>query len=113
MKRDKEESSGVSEENSLVGANTVAGRGVVEPAFEPEESVIRGTGFQGFGRDRTPARVDVKNGKILRIRPLHYDDEGFGPEYLKPWKIEVRGKVLKPPMKSFVCCRTSAIMGHK
>ena len=94
MKRDKEESSGVSGGNSIVGANTVAGGGAVEPSFEPEESVIRGTGFAGFGRERTPARVDIKHGKILRIRPLHYDDEGFGPEYLKPWKIEVRGKVL-------------------
>ncbi len=102
MEIDKEESGGVSGENALSGANTVDGGEAVEPAFEPEESVIRGTGFMSFGRDRTPARIDIKNGKILRIRPLHYDDEGFGPEYLKPWKIEVRGKVLEPPMKSLV-----------
>jgi len=102
VKRDKKESSRVSGGNSLVGANTVAGGGAVEPSFEPEESVIRGTGFMGFGREYTPARVDIKHGRILRIRPLHYDDEGFGPEYLKPWKIEIRGKVLEPPMKSLV-----------
>ena len=28
-------------------------KGVVESAFEPETSVLRGTGFMGFGRDIT------------------------------------------------------------
>ncbi len=70
--------------------------GVLEPAFEEELSVIRGTSAMGFGRDGMPTRVDVKNGKIVRIRPIHYADEGYGPEYMKPWKIEVRGKTLEP-----------------
>ena len=71
--------------------------GVLEPAFEEEKSVIRGSSFMGFGRDGIPTRVEVKNGKIVRIRPLRYADEGYGREYQKPWKIDVRGEVLEPP----------------
>ncbi len=70
--------------------------GVLEPAFEEEVSVIRGASFSGFGRDGVPCRVEVKNGKIVRIRPIRYDEEGFGKDYMKPWKLEVKGKVLEP-----------------
>ena len=79
----------------LVKYQTVSG--VLESAFEPEESVIRGTTGMGFGRDGMPARLEIKNGKIIRTRPLHYADEGYGLDYLKPWKIEVRGKALEAP----------------
>jgi len=102
MKKENNKRGGTSKRNSPSKAKLTACGGVIEPASEQEVSFIRGTGFQGFGTDFTPGRVDVKNGKIVRIRPLHYDDEGFGPEYLKPWKIELRGKVLEPPMKSLV-----------
>ena len=47
------------------------------------------------------AAVDIKDGKIVRIRPLHYDSK-YKPEEWKPWKIEARGKVFEPPMKSLV-----------
>ncbi|MFC1869381.1 molybdopterin-dependent oxidoreductase [Thermodesulfobacteriota bacterium] len=43
--------------------------------------------------------VDVKDGKILRIKPLHYDRK-YKPEEFKPWKIEARGKVYEPPLKT-------------
>lgn len=72
--------------------------GVLEPAFEQEQSVIRGSSFMGFGRDGMPTRVEVKDGKIVRIRPLRYAEEGYGSDYLKPWRIEVRGEVLEPPV---------------
>lgn len=70
--------------------------GVLEPAFEDEVSLIRGTSGMGFGRDGMPARIEIKNGKIIRSRPVHYAAEGYGPDYLKPWKIEKDGKVLEP-----------------
>lgn len=82
-----------------VPAPTAAAAGTTLPAAEPELSVIRGASFSGFGRDGCPTRVEVKNGKIVRIRPLRYADEGFGPDKLKPWKIEVKGKVLEPVYK--------------
>ena len=46
-----------------------------------------------------PTRVEVKNGKIVRIRPVRYADEGYDKDYQKPWKIEVRGEVLEPSYK--------------
>lgn len=71
--------------------------GVLEPAYEEEESFIRGSISMGFGRDGTPSRVEVKNGKIVRIRPLRYAEEGYGKDYLNPWRLEVKGKVLEAP----------------
>ncbi len=70
--------------------------GVVEPAFEAETSMIRGSSFMGFGRDGMPTRVEVKNGRIVRIRPLRYADEGYTEEFMKPWKIEKNGATLMP-----------------
>ena len=43
------------------------------------------------------AAVDVKNGKIVRMRPLHYDAAYTG---LKPFSITARGKTLTFPLKS-------------
>jgi len=47
------------------------------------------------------AAVDVNDGKIVRIRPLHYDWK-YKPEDMNPWKIEVHGKVLDPGKKSLL-----------
>jgi len=82
----------------------------VGPAFEPETSVLRGTSFHGFGRDANPARLDIKNGRIIRTRPIHYNDEGYGSDYRKPWKIEVKGKMLEPPEKTLI---TPLALGFK
>ncbi len=72
-------------------------RGVVEPAFEPEESV---TGVFG-GNCTEPGVIDIKNGKIIRMRPLHYD-ENYSREEITPhmWKYEARGKILESRMQS-------------
>jgi hypothetical protein len=41
-----------------------------------EKSYIKGLSFIGSGVDSGyPCAVDVKNGKIVRIRPLHYDSQ--------------------------------------
>ena len=53
----------------------------------------------GFGRDKCAVRVDTKNGRIIRIRPTHYAQEGYTEDYMKPWKLEIKGKVLEPPDK--------------
>jgi len=82
--------------------DTVTNTDSNRPECTATKSVIRGTGLIGFGRDFNAARVDINNGRIVRIRPLHYEDEGYGPEYLKPWKLEVRGKALEPPAKTLL-----------
>jgi molybdopterin guanine dinucleotide-containing S/N-oxide reductase-like protein len=45
--------------------------------------------------------VDVKDGKILRIRPFHYDWK-YNPREFNPWKIEARGQSFEPLMKTLL-----------
>ena len=51
--------------------------------------------------DANASVIDVKNGKIIRIRPLHYDWK-YKPEEFGPWKIKARGKVFEPKMKALI-----------
>jgi molybdopterin guanine dinucleotide-containing S/N-oxide reductase-like protein len=63
-----------------------------------EKSVVLGLSFSGtMGGNATQA--DYKNGRILRIRPLHYDSK-YTVEEIKPWTIKARGQVFKPTMKT-------------
>ncbi len=66
-----------------------------------ENTFIKGLGWCGFGIGANSAEVDVKDGKVIRIRPLHFDKE-YKPEDMRPWKIEARGKVFEPTMKSLL-----------
>ena len=67
-----------------------------------EKTVVKGLGFSSFPMGtNNAAAVDVKKGRIIRIRPLHYDWK-YKPEEFRPWKIEARGKVLEPSMKSLL-----------
>ena len=38
-----------------------------------EKTFVKGLGFCGNGCDANTSVVDVNNGRIVRIRPLHYD----------------------------------------
>jgi trimethylamine-N-oxide reductase (cytochrome c) len=69
--------------------------GDVEPAFEPEESV----GSVPGGDCSEKAMIDVKNGKIVRIRPLHYD-ERYTQEEIAPsmWDYTANHRVTGQPM---------------
>lgn len=64
-----------------------------------DKSVIKCIGFCGFGMGANITEVDVKDGKVARIRPLHYD-QLYKPEDLNYWKIEKNGHVLEPGMAS-------------
>jgi molybdopterin guanine dinucleotide-containing S/N-oxide reductase-like protein len=66
-----------------------------------EKSYCKGLGLCSVSSDANSSVVDVKNGKILRIRPLHYDWK-YKPEEFRPWKIEARGQVFEPSMKSLI-----------
>jgi molybdopterin guanine dinucleotide-containing S/N-oxide reductase-like protein len=63
-----------------------------------EKTVIKALGLLGTGGG-SPCAVDVKNGKVIRIRPLHYDWR-YDSKQLQPWKIQARGKTLTPISKS-------------
>ena len=68
---------------------------------EGEKTFVKGLGFCGTTRDANTVTVDVKDGKIIRIRPLHFDWK-YKPEEFNPWKIEARGKVFEPGMKTLI-----------
>ena len=69
---------------------------------EEEKTSVVGLSLLGAqAMDGNPANIDVKDGKIIRIRPLHYDWK-YKPEDFRPWKIEARGKSFEPRMQSLL-----------
>ncbi len=68
---------------------------------EMEKTVVKGLAFCGNIVDGHAVQVDVKNGKIIRIRPLHFDWK-YKPEEFKQWKIEARGKIFEPTLKTLI-----------
>lgn len=66
-----------------------------------EKRIVKGLGFCGIAADANTVEVDVANGKIIRINPLHYD-RMYQPAEFNPWKIEARGKVFEPSLKSLI-----------
>jgi trimethylamine-N-oxide reductase (cytochrome c) len=71
------------------------GGGTTAPALEPEEVF--------FNAINCPGHADVKNGKIIRIRPIHYNKEY--PD-LKGWTYTARGKSWTPMLKSMIGVQT-------
>ncbi len=63
------------------------------------KTVIKSLGQCSFASHGDPSAVDVKDGKILRIRPLHYEDK-YSFEEMRPWKIAKDGVSFEPLMKS-------------
>jgi anaerobic selenocysteine-containing dehydrogenase len=62
-----------------------------------EKSIVKGLGLGG-GNSITSV-VDVKNGRIVRIKPLHYDWK-YNPERFNPWQMNARGQTFKPYLKT-------------
>jgi hypothetical protein len=68
-----------------------------ENVMTEEKTFIKALGLGGVGG--VPCAVDVKSGKIVRIRPLHFDWK-YDKKDFSPWKIKARGKVLEACMKT-------------
>jgi trimethylamine-N-oxide reductase (cytochrome c) len=64
-----------------------------------EKTVLKALGLSGGMFGAAPCAVDVRDGKIVRIRPLHYDSK-YDPKQFNPWKITKNGKTLRPLMKA-------------
>ena len=60
-----------------------------------DKTVLKALGLSGGIFGACPCSVDVKDGKIVRIRPLHWDDK-YDPKTFNAWKIEKNGKTLEP-----------------
>ncbi len=69
------------------------------PAVGADKTVIKSLGLSGGIFGAVPSSIDVKNGKIVRIRPLHFDSK-YDPKTFNPWKIEKNGHTLEPLMKA-------------
>jgi len=75
------------------------GRGTAPPAVGADKTVIKALGLSGGIFGASPSAVDVKDGRVVRIRPLHWDAK-YDFESLNPWKIEKNGKTFEPLRKS-------------
>ena len=64
-----------------------------------EKTIYKGMSLNSFGSGAITTAIDVKDGKILRIRPLHYDSK-YDPKTFNQWKFEARGKTFEPTMKT-------------
>ena len=69
------------------------------PAYGADKTVLKALGLSGGIFGASPAHVDVKDGRIVRIRPLHWDEK-YEFQDLNPWKIEKNGKTFGPIKKS-------------
>src|SRR3990170_1544348 len=68
-----------------------------------EKTLIRDISFCGVPENGSNASmVDVKDGKIIRIRPMHYDWKYDPEKSMNPWKMEVRGSTFEPSMKTLI-----------
>ena len=54
------------------------------------KTVIKGTGLNGYAAGANPTAIDIKDGKIIRFRPLDYTSK-YPVEQLDPWTITVKG----------------------
>ena len=63
-----------------------------------DKQVIRGSGLIGPSDSGVPTIVDVKDGKITRIRPLNYE-MNYNKKEFNTWKMDGRGKTFEPPMR--------------
>ena len=69
---------------------------------DQEKTVVKALALVGYTGGGNTCAVDVKDGRIVRVRPLHYDWK-YTKEEIKSWKIRKNGKTLESPMKALPC----------
>ena len=63
-----------------------------------ENTVVKGLSFGGVTEDSNMVEVDVKDGKVVRIRPFHFNWK-YNRE---PWSIKARGQVFTSSSKTLI-----------
>jgi anaerobic selenocysteine-containing dehydrogenase len=66
---------------------------------KPDKTVRKSLGQCSFTLNSDMSAVDVKDGKIVRIRPQHYEEK-YTKKEINPWKVERNGKPFEPLLKS-------------
>lgn len=84
-------------------ARDLADSGQNKSAPSTERSLIKGLSFisSPSSGDANTSVVDVKDGRVVRVRPLHFDWK-YDKEDFNAWRMEAHGQVLEPTMKSLV-----------
>lgn len=70
-------------------------------SFIADKSVYKSLGFCGVGDGANLATIDVKDGKVVRVRPTHLD-EVWSKEQVNYWTLEARGSSFEPGMKTLL-----------
>jgi anaerobic selenocysteine-containing dehydrogenase len=65
------------------------------------KTYVKALSLMGGGASGFPGAVDVENGRITRVKPLHYDWQ-YDKKSFNSWKIEARGKSFEPSMKTLL-----------
>ncbi|MEM2868147.1 MAG: molybdopterin-dependent oxidoreductase [Candidatus Bathyarchaeia archaeon] len=66
-----------------------------------ERVCLKNLGLGGFSGGGDLSRIEVKDNKVIRIRPLRYDWK-YKPEEIPLWSWEARGKTFKPLIKELI-----------
>jgi trimethylamine-N-oxide reductase (cytochrome c) len=75
----------------------------LQQASDQEQTFLRCLSWCGAAMGANPCAVDIKNGRIVRIRPLHYDWRYKPSDFnYDSWKVEVGGQVFQAPLKALV-----------
>ena len=69
------------------------------PNAAGEKTLVRDISWCGVFNGANACMVDVKDGKIVRIRPARYYDQ-YTREEVRPWVMHARGKTFEPSDKS-------------
>ncbi len=64
-----------------------------------DKTVLRSLGLGGYFGGGAEGMVDVKDGKIVRVRPMRYGWK-YKKEEVRQWKMERNGKTIEPSWKS-------------
>jgi len=66
---------------------------------KPDKTVIKALALGGLLGGGGECAVDVKDGKVIRIRPFHYDWK-YDKKQFNAWKMTRNGKTFEPLLKS-------------
>jgi trimethylamine-N-oxide reductase (cytochrome c) len=67
----------------------------------PDNTVLKSLALGGLLGGGAPGMVDVKDGKIVRVRPIHYDWK-YEMKSFNPWTFKRNGVTLEPLTKSCI-----------
>jgi molybdopterin guanine dinucleotide-containing S/N-oxide reductase-like protein len=64
-----------------------------------EKTVFKALSLCGFSGGGNPCAVDVKNGRIVRVRPIHFDSI-YSRKEINPWQLSRNSNTFELPLKS-------------